>query len=363
MATSTSKERDVQEGGRASAEGEIAPTSLSPLRYPPRVLSGIQPTCHLHLGHYFGAIRHQIDLHHEYPFRTFCLIADYHALVRRLPPDEVREGVVSVATAYLAFGLDPVKAVLYRQSDVPAICELSWILSTLTPSAAVMRIPSFKRKNVADQTAGLLAYPILQTADILSVRATIIPAGLDQQLHIELADFLAVRFNKHVGQSLFPPPKVRFSAAPIVLGTDGKKMHVGGANQIELFRRYDYLKARVNSIVTGSAKLGQPLDPETCTVFHLLSLVCDQATLTETRREYQSGAIGYSEAKRRLLHALLDTFAPFEATYHDLKAKPSFVLDVLSDGFRTAKREAAEVLEIVREVIGLRGASRLTGNR
>jgi tryptophanyl-tRNA synthetase len=231
------------------------PAAPKALRHPPRVLSGIQPTLHLHLGHYLGAIRHQIDLHHEYPFRSFCLIADYHALVRRLPPTEVRNGVVAVATAFLAFGLDPVKAYLFRQSDVPAICELAWILSTFTPFGSVGRMPTFKTRE-DEQTAALLQYPILQAADILSMRATIIPAGRDQKLHIELTEKLAERFNKHVHRAVFPIPKSRLSATGTVKGTDGKKMHTGAGNQIELFRRYDYIKDRVNAIETKPVRRG-----------------------------------------------------------------------------------------------------------
>lgn len=324
------------------------------LDYPPRVLSGIQPTRGAHLGHYFGALKHHIDLHHEYPGQSFFLIADYHALTRGKEPKVVSEGSIEIATIYLSLGLDPTKAVLFRQSDVPAVCELSWILSCLTPFGWLTRAPVFKSAPVNDRSAGLLAYPVLQAADIFSVQATIVPVGQDQLPYIETARNLALRFNRKFSSPFFPVPEPKLSPYPIVKGTDGRKMHPSYDNRIFLFDRFDRLRESVASIKTDSKGAHDKKDPETCTVFHLYSLVASNDQVEIMRERYESGTISYAEAKRELTLAIQEYFSEYQEKYEKLKADHDYVLDILREGFTTAKDETAVVLDNVRHLVGLR---------
>jgi len=324
------------------------------VEFSPRVLSGIQPTRGVHLGHYFGAIRHHIQLHHEYPGECFFFVADYHALTRGKDPDIVSEGTLELATSYLALGLDPEKAIFFRQSDVPAICELGWILSCLAPVGLLARSPVFKNAKARDRSAGVLSYPVLQAADIFSVQATLVPVGKDQLPALEIARDLADKFNTRFGSFIFPLPEPRMSPYPLIKGTDGRKMHPGYNNRIHLFDSYSKLRSKVNSILTDSKGVRDKKDPESCTIFHLYSLVASTDGIIQMREKYREGLIGYSDAKRELLIAIQEFFEPFQDKYIKLKNDPDRVLDILREGFITAKREASAVLDEVRYLVGLR---------
>lgn len=324
--------------------------------YPPRVVAGIQPVRQVHLGQYFGAIKQQIDFHHQYPGQTFYFIADYHSFTREPEPDVVRKGTLEVATTYLALGLDPQKANLYRQSDVPEVTELAWIFSCLTTVAELQDISTYKDK-VAQGTGnallGLLAYPVLMAADILALRGTHILVGNDQLPNIEKAREIAQRFNARHGVDLFPVSYPQLTQAHTVLGIDGKKMSEQYKNSIGLFEPFDILKQKVLQITTDSKEQHEEKNPDTCTVFHLYSLVAPSGGIEDLRHKYKCGAIGYEEAKRDLLLYIQDYFAEYLERYRDLKARPAFVEDVLREGFIQAKEEATETLEEVRALVGL----------
>jgi tryptophanyl-tRNA synthetase len=346
-----------------------------PVLYPPRILSGIQPAPGAHLGHYFGTLRQQVELHHRYPGQTFVLIADYHVLTRHPDPTQVRQNTIELATTYLAIGLDPNKATLFRQSDVPECTELAWLLSCVTPTAAMRRVPTYKAAIERDSgpsqngraakkpagkgnafptdSIGLLASPVLMAADIFALRATLIPAGKDQVPHVEMARYIARRFNRAFNTDYLPLPKICLTDGHSVVGLDGRKMSARYRNVIFLFERFDQLKAKVSQIVTDPTPRHAPKDPDACHVMALYSLVASQAQVDAMRRRYVEGDVDYADAKRELTLAIQEYFAPFLDKYSELKRRPDFVADVLREGFREAREQARETLDDVRRIVGL----------
>jgi tryptophanyl-tRNA synthetase len=323
--------------------------------YPPRVMAGIQPIQRVHLGQYFGAIEQQINLHHEYPGQTFYSIADYHSLTRNPEPQAVRQGTLELATTYLALGLDPSKATLYRQSDVPEVIELAWVLSCITTVSELEQLPTYKDKatDAINSSLGLLSYPVLMAADILALRGTLIPVGKDQLPNVKKAREIARRFNKRYKIDLFPQPYHQHATVDTVLGIDGRKMSGSYHNIIGLFEPFDELKEKVIRIRTDSKGQYERKNPNECTVFHLYSLVAPAEKIEDLRRKYELGAMGYEEAKRELILHIQEYFAEYQERYRKLKADPDFVEDVLREGFMQASEEAAETLEEVRTLIGL----------
>jgi tryptophanyl-tRNA synthetase len=323
--------------------------------YPQRILSGIRPTPAIHLGHYFGALKQHIRLQHEYPGESFFLIADYHALTLGPDPAQIKESTLEVAYAYIAFGLDPNKAILYRQSDVPQSLELFWILSCFCSAGDLLRLPVYAgaAEDGCHKTAGLLTYPVLMAADILGLRATMIPAGEDQIINIERAKDAARQFNNAYGVDMFPRPTLRLSDAETVRGTDGRKMCHAYNNVILPFEPYSKIQSRVRQIVTDSTSRCDPKNPETCTIFHLYSLVAPDEAVEEMRRRYQAGGIDYMQAKRELTLEIMEYFGEAACKYHDLKKHPDFVKDILREGFRQAAEQVGVTIEAVRQIVGL----------
>jgi len=328
--------------------------------YPPRVLSGVQPTAGVHLGHYFGALRQHIQLHHRYPGQTFILIADYHLLTRQRDPAAIRTNTIELATTYLALGLDPLKATLFRQSDVPQCTELAWILSCLTPNGELRRVPSYKamieNENASSDTLGLLSYPVLMAADIFSVRATIIPVGKDQKPNVEAVRDIARRFNNAYSTDYLPLPEIRLTENHSVPGIDGRKMSTAYDNHILLFERFDQLKEKIKRIPTASVGRYEPKSPDSCNVMALYRLVAEPARLASLQRRYLEGSVDFVDAKRELVLAIQEYFAPYLDRYSDLKRRPDFVADVLREGFREASEQAHETLDEVRRIVGLAAA-------
>lgn len=328
--------------------------TLAAPMYPPRVVSGIQPSSEVHLGHYFGAMTQHLELQHEYPGESFFLIADYHALTRNGDARSIREATTGLATAYLALGLDPNKAVLYRQSDVPQALELFWILSRYATTSELRQVPTYNHATPeTPKTAALLTYPVLMAADVLGMRATTVPVGKDQDISVERLRDIAKRFNNAHGASFFPVPTARFSAAPTVLGLDGRKMNSGYKNTIRVFDTFPNLNRAVRAIRTDSRGRSDVKDPATCTVFHLYSLVAKPEDTDVVRSLYRAGSITYEEAKRKLVSALQEYFAESSEQYDDLRARPSFVEDVLREGHRAAAEQIDIAVDLVRQVVGL----------
>jgi len=263
-------------------------------------LSGVQPTGKLHLGNYFGAVKQHIALQDE--AECYYFIADYHALTTIQEPAVLREYTHGVALDYLALGLDPSKATFFRQSDVPEVTELAWILSTVTNMGLLERAVSYKEKveKGIEANVGLFTYPILMAADILIYRSHLVPVGKDQVQHLEMTQDMAGRFNRAYGE-VFPIPNYRLDKESKVPGIDGQKMSKSYGNTIEIFAEGKPLRKVVMSIVTDSSTVADPKDPEKCNVFALYSLFATEEEKESLAARYRAGGMGYGEAKNALL--------------------------------------------------------------
>jgi tryptophanyl-tRNA synthetase len=344
----------------------------TPAPGPKRILSGVQPSGKLHLGNYFGAIKQHIALQDE--AKCFYFIADYHALTtideaaeRRgrddnRPLDEyaatLRENTRDVALDYLALGLDPDKAVFFRQSDVPEVTELAWILATVTNMGLLERAVSYKEKveRGIDASVGLFYYPVLMAADILIYRSHVVPVGKDQVQHLEMTADIAGKFNRKYGD-IFPIPTYRLDKESKVPGTDGQKMSKSYGNTIEIFAEGASLKRAVMGIKTDSTPLGQPLNPEGCNVFALYSLFASDAEKAALAEQYRSGAVGYGGAKKLLLDKINAYFAPAREKRKQLAADPEHVEGVMRQGAQHARSEAQQTMALVREAVGMKPRS------
>src|SRR6516165_7488164 len=272
-----------------------------------RILSGVQPSGKLHLGNYFGAVKQHIALQDE--GICFYFIADYHALTTIQNAETLRSNVRDVAVDYLALGLDPQKAIFFRQSDVPEVTELAWILSTVTNMGLLERAVSYKEKvdKGIEASVGLFSYPVLMAADILIYRSHLVPVGKDQVQHIEMTQDMAGKFNRAFHE-VFPIPNFRLDKESKVLGTDGQKMSKSYGNTIEIFAEGKPLQKTIMSIVTDSKPLGTPLDPTNCNVYALYGLFATDAEKAELADRYRAGTIGYGDAKKLLLAKIDDYF-------------------------------------------------------
>ncbi|NOT30529.1 MAG: tryptophan--tRNA ligase, partial [Planctomycetes bacterium] len=283
------------------------------------VLSGIQSSGRLHFGNYFGAIRQHIALQEE-PGEHFYFIADYHALTSSRDPAELRDNACEVALTYLALGLDPARATLFRQSDVPEVCELAWLLACVAPMGLLERAHSYKDKLAKGQKAsvGLFTYPVLMAADILAYGSTEVPVGKDQQQHVEMTQDMAQSFNHLYGPCLVVP-KPRIPAEEHlakVPGVDGEKMSKTYGNSIWIFEEGKLLRNAVNRIVTDSRPPEEPKDPEGVLLLRFLALFLTAAELAEWSQRVRSGgptAPGYGHLKARLIEAIDATFGPARA--------------------------------------------------
>jgi tryptophanyl-tRNA synthetase len=316
-----------------------------------RILSGVQPSGKLHVGNYFGAIKQHIALQDE--GQCFYFIANYHALTTIQDAAQLRENVREAALDYLALGLDPARAAFFRQSDVPEVTELAWVFATVTNMGLLERAVSYKEKveKGIEASVGLFTYPVLMAADILIYRAQVVPVGKDQVQHLEMTQDIAGKFNRTY-QEVFPIPDYRLDKGSKVPGTDGQKMSKSYGNTIDIFAEGKPLERSVMGIKTDSTPLGQPLNPETCTVFTLYSLLASDEEREALAADYRAGRIGYGNAKK-LLRAKIDAyFAPFRARRKELAARPDEVEDVLRDGARRARAEAQQTMALVREAVG-----------
>lgn len=319
----------------------------------PRILSGVQPSGKLHLGNFFGAIRQHIALQEQ--GECFYFIADYHALTTIQNSAELRENVRAVALDYLALGLDPERTAFFRQSDVPQVTELAWILSTVTGMGLLERAHSYKDKlarGVAP-TVGLFNYPALMAADILIYRSDLVPVGQDQVQHIEMTRDMAGYFNQTYGK-VFPLPEARLDRAPVVPGTDGKKMSKSYGNTIDIFAEGGALKSSVMRIVTDSTPVEAPKDPEKDNVFALYRLFATPEESSALAARYRAGGLGYGDAKKLLIEKIEREFAPARQRRRELEKNPAVVEEVLREGAERANAVACETMQLVREATGLK---------
>jgi tryptophanyl-tRNA synthetase len=321
-----------------------------------RILSGVQPTGKLHLGNYFGAIKQHIELQTE--AECFYFIADYHALTTIREPKALRQNVHDVALDYLALGLDPDRAVYFRQSDVPEVTELTWILGTVTNMGLLERAVSYKEKveKGIEASAGLFTYPLLMASDILIYRSHAVPVGRDQVQHIEMTADMAGRFNRAYG-NVFPIPEARLDKESKVIGVDGQKMSKSYGNTIEIFAEGKALRKTIMSIVTDSTPVADPKDPEKCNVYALYCLFADDQERIALAARYRAGGMGYGEAKQALFDKMEAFFAPARERRKQLAQDPSSVEEILRRGAQRARAEAQKTMALVREAVGMQPRS------
>lgn len=328
--------------------------------FPEIIVSGIQPSGTLHLGNYFGALRQHVALGNDTARReaAFFFIVDYHALTSLRNAEALRRNTFDVALDYLALGLDPEKAHLFVQSDVPEVVELAWIFLCLTPVSRLEVGVSYKDKVAQGLTAnaGLLTYPVLQAADILLYGGSLVPVGQDQKQHIEMTRDTVARFHQAFSpdEPVFPMPEALIlDDVAVVPGIDGRKMSKSYGNTIGLFDEGKELKKKVMSIVTDSTPLEAPKDPETDHVFALIKLFASPEERAEIAAAYRAGGYGYGHAKKALLGMIDAHFAEARERRRALAADPDFVRDVLADGARHAREAARGTMARVREAVGL----------
>jgi tryptophanyl-tRNA synthetase len=319
-----------------------------------RILSGIQASGVLHIGNYFGMMRPAIALQAQ--GEAFYFIADYHALTTVRDPKALRENAGRVALDFLACGLDPERAALFRQSDVPQVTELAWILSAVAPMGLLERSHSYKDKVARGlaATVGLFNYPVLMAADILIYDSDVVPVGKDQKQHIEITRDLAVKMNETFGE-IFKLPEARIQAATeVVPGIDGQKMSKSYGNNIDIFGEEKETRKRVMSIVTDSTPVDAPKDPASSTIFNLYSLVASKDEIAEMRDQFLKGGSGYGDFKKQLFEKLWEYFAPMRKRREEILSDKSYIDNVLARGARRANEVADQVMQRVRNAVGLR---------
>ena len=319
-----------------------------------RILSGIQPSGALHIGNYFGMMRPAVALQAE--GEALYFVADYHALTSLRDPEMLRANSQRVALDFLACGLDPERATLFRHSDVPQVTELAWILSTIAPMGLLERAHSYKDKLARGMSAnvGLFSYPILMAADILIYDSDVVPVGKDQKQHIEMTRDLAVKMNETYGQIFnLPEPRIQ-PATETVPGVDGQKMSKSYGNNIDIFGDEKEMRKRVMSIVTDSLAVDAPKDPATSTIFKLYSLVASTDEITDMRDRFAKGGTGYGDFKKQLFEKLWEYFAPMRKRREEILKDESYIDNVLARGAARANEIANQVMDRVRKAVGLR---------
>ena len=318
-----------------------------------RVLSGIQPSGKLHLGNYFGAMKQHIALQEEH--ECFFFVANFHALTTIQNPAELQALTLDVALDYVALGLDPNKAALFRQSDVPEVTELTWILATVTGKGLMERAHSYKDKITkgVQPSMGLFNYPILMASDILIYRPNAVPVGKDQVQHIEMTQDMAGHFNNTYKCDVLVRPEPLLGEAPFVPGIDGQKMSKSYGNHIELFDDPKIVKKRIMSIKTDSTPVEAPKNPDNCNAFAILKLLADEAEAADWAKRYRAGGVGYGEVKKRIVELFEQEFGPARERRAELAARPQEMEDILVAGAQRARKEAQETMKLVREACGL----------
>jgi tryptophanyl-tRNA synthetase len=318
-----------------------------------RYLTGFQPTGALHVGNYFGALRPAIELQEK--GEAFYFIADYHALTTVRDPAVLREHVRGIAIDSLACGLDPAKACFFKQSDVPAVTELAWVLSNVTPMGLLERSHSYKDKlsHGITPSHALFAYPVLMAADILLYESDVVPVGKDQKQHLEITRDIAIKFNELYGAVFnLPEPSIREEVATIP-GLDGQKMSKSYGNTIELFLPEKTLRKKIMSIVTDSTPVDAPKDPAGSAIISLYQLFATPDKVVSMEDDFRAGGIGYGEFKKRLFEVIWESFAPMRKRRAELEADAGYIDHVLTDGASRAQEVAQRTMARVRRAIGI----------
>jgi tryptophanyl-tRNA synthetase len=320
-----------------------------------RVLSGIQPTGRFHWGNYFGAIRQYIDLQGDRQ-NAFYFLANLHALTTVRDPKTLTQNTFDAALDLLALGLDPDRATLFVQSDVPEVSELCWLLLSGAPLGLLERCHAYKEKKAKGLTAdaGLFTYPVLMAADILIYDSDVVPVGEDQVQHIEVCRDLAASFNHLFGETFVMPKSKVLDSSARVPGTDGEKMSKSYGNTLAVFEDPKVLRKQIMRIVTDSRPVDQPKEPGTDHLYLLYSLFADDAQREAMAAKYRQGGFGYGEVKKALADLAVDYYAEARARRAELESKPDQVRQILGDGAATARKKAAEVLLRAQRACGVK---------
>lgn len=323
------------------------------------IITGVKPTGILHIGNYFGAIKPILEMSESY--ETLIFIADYHALNFIKTKQELKEYSNMLACAYLACGLDPNKIVFFRQSDIPEVFELNWILANVTPKGLMNRAHAYKaavEENVANNqdkdlnvNMGLYNYPILMAADILLYNVKYVPVGLDQKQHCEIARDIAVSFNARYGDTFILPEAVIDENVATIIGLDGRKMSKSYGNTIQLFADENNLKKTISRIVTDSKLPGEPKD-ENCALAQIYALFAD-AEKTEDFKKRLTQGLGWGDAKKELYEVANAYLSPMREKYNYYMQNPKIVEQILQDGAKKARYIARKQLNKIRKRIGV----------
>ncbi len=328
------------------------------------VLTGITTSGEPHIGNLVGAISPAIEASKKEDTSSFLFLADYHSLIKNQDPKLTHESSFEVATCWLACGLDPHKVIFYRQSDVPHIMELAWILSCLTSKGLLNRAHAYKAATTINQeqntddpdkgiTMGLFNYPILMAADILMFNADEVPVGQDQKQHIEMTRDIASRFNHHYGNVFTLPEAIIGDSGSILPGIDGRKMSKSYGNVIPVFCEPGKLKKIIRKIKTNSLEPGVPKNTENCTIFDIFRAFGSKSEVDDMKKLYQSG-ISWGEAKNKLIDLIYEKIMPYRTEYQKLCNDRKYVEDTLKKGAQKASEFADPILEKVRTAIGIR---------
>ncbi len=329
----------------------------------PRVLTGITTTGTPHLGNYVGAIKPAIVASQSSEFDSFLFLADYHAMIKSHEPDKIHQSSIEIAATWLALGLDPDNVTFYRQSDVPEIMELSWVLTCWTAKGLMNRAHAYKAAVQANEeanedpdyavTMGLFSYPILMAADILMFNGKHIPVGRDQIQHIEMAKDIAQRFNHHYGERFVLPEAVVDDNVAVLQGLDGRKMSKSYNNTIPLFDTEKKLKKAINKIKTNLLEPGEAKDPDDSTVFQIWKAFASEQQTADMRQQFIDG-IAWGEAKKCLFELLNKELAEPRERYLEYMANPVAMEKILLAGAEKARAVSIPMLQGVRESIGIR---------
>jgi tryptophanyl-tRNA synthetase len=328
------------------------------------VLTGITSTGEPHIGNYVGAIRPAIAASRDRAVRSCLFVADYHSLVKSGKPEQMARSTLEIAASWLAAGLDPDKVVFYRQSDVPEILELAWVLTCMTAKGLMNRAHAYKaavaENEAADSrdpdrgiTMGLFCYPILMAADILMFKADTVPVGRDQKQHVEMARDIAQRFNHHFGETfVLPEAQIKESAA-VLPGLDGRKMSKSYGNTIPLFLPEKQLRKAIMKIKTNSLEPGEPKNPNDSTLFDIYSAFAADDQIESMRKRYAEG-IAWGEMKQTLFELIDGEIRDMRSEYQRLIADPGHVEQVLEAGAARAREISVPFLAEIRERVGIR---------
>jgi tryptophanyl-tRNA synthetase len=319
-----------------------------------RILSGIQPSGKLHIGNYFGMMQPMIR--HMESADLYVFIVDLHALTSVQDRDRLRQGTLEAAADFLALGLDPDRCTFWVQSDVPEVCELTWLLSVLTPMGLLERCHAYKDKVAKNIPAshGLFSYPVLMAADILLYQSQVVPVGKDQKQHVEVARDIAIRFNNTYGETfVIPEPEINETTA-IVPGLDGQKMSKSYDNTIPIFLDEKALRKRVMAIQTDATPVEAPKDPSTCNLFALLKLFAPEEKMREVHDLYVNGGAAYGYLKQDLFVLINEYFAGARARKKELLDNPDYLRQILAKGAEKARAKATVTLDLARDRMGLK---------